>query len=107
MLEASLPVAVGDYAACIGSTGVDSPVIGPPGAVIVPNGAFEAVKGVRTVQITDGLSNTLMVGEKHVPPGSFGAFPLDCGIYDGHNPSCNTRGAGTSFPLAISRDDPG
>jgi hypothetical protein len=74
---------------------------------VLPNGAFEAVKGVRLTQITDGISNTLLVGEKHVPPYSYGLPPLDCGMYDGHNPLCNTRGAGPLYPLAASRMDAG
>src|SRR5205814_10713643 len=52
-------------------------------------------------------SNTLMVGEKHVPPYALGYWPLDCAIYDGHNPICNTRGGGPSFPLAASDVDAG
>ena len=43
------------------------------------------VKGVRFQQITDGLSNTLLLGEKHVPTYALGLWPLDCGLYDGHN----------------------
>jgi prepilin-type processing-associated H-X9-DG protein len=49
----------------------------------------------------------LLVGEKHVPFGFEGASPWDCGIYDGHNPACNTRAAGPDFPIAVSRNDPG
>jgi prepilin-type processing-associated H-X9-DG protein len=69
-----------------------------------PNGAFTAA-GVRFEQITDGLSNTLLVGEKHVPRGAEGAYPWDCGHYDGHNPVCNTRPAGPEFPLAVQPND--
>jgi prepilin-type processing-associated H-X9-DG protein len=74
---------------------------------VQPNGAFEAVKGVRFAQITDGLSNTLLVGEKHVPPFAITFPPLDCGMYDGHNPVCNTRSAGPLCPLAASQADDG
>jgi hypothetical protein len=62
---------------------------------------------VRIDKITDGLSNTFLVGEKHVPLDGFGTFPLDCGMYDGHNPVCNTRAAGPGYPLADSMRDPG
>ena len=72
-----------------------------------PDGAFQAVKGIRFADVTDGLSNTLMVGEKHVPQGSLGAYPWDCSTYDGHHPVCNTRSAGPGFPLAVSREDTG
>ena len=36
-----------------------------------------------------------------------GLWPLDCAVYDGHNPICNTRGGGPSLPLANSDVDPG
>jgi prepilin-type processing-associated H-X9-DG protein len=98
---------VGDYAASIGTTGFDYTVSLTGGRTIPQNGAFRAVKGVRFIEITDGLSNTLLVGEKHVPRGFETVYPLDCGLYDGHNPVCNTRAAGLAFPMASQRDDPG
>jgi hypothetical protein len=107
MLQESLLASAGDYAASLGTTAVDIPVIVSDNVRVVPNGPFEAVNGVRLVQITDGLSNTLLIGEKHVPPFAFGAPPLDCGMYDGHNPQCNTRAAGPLYPLAASQKDDG
>jgi prepilin-type N-terminal cleavage/methylation domain-containing protein len=101
LLSQGVPGAVGDYGASIGTTGVDYPMPQPP------DGAFQAVTGLRFADITDGTSNTLMVGEKHVPPSTFGLYPWDCNIYDGHNPPCNTRAAGPSFPLAVMRNDLG
>jgi hypothetical protein len=98
---------VGDYAANLGTLGIDTLVVLSNGSRLFPNGAFEAVTGVSFRQITDGLSNTLLVGEKHVPPAGYGAWPLDCTLYDGHNPICSTRGAGPLYPVAVDRDDPG
>jgi hypothetical protein len=63
--------------------------------------------GVRLVEITDGLSNTLLVGEKHVPIKEFGVGPLDSSAYNGDYPSCMTRGAGQGVGLATVLDDPG
>jgi prepilin-type processing-associated H-X9-DG protein len=107
MMMASLSGSVGDYAACLGTAAVDSPVVLRNGPPLLPDGAFEAVKGVRFIQITDGLSNTLRVGEKHVPPDGYGQWPLDCGLYDGLNPVCNTRSAGPLYPLAVAAQDSG
>ena len=72
-----------------------------------PNGAFESLRGIRFADIPDGLSNTAVIGEKHVPMGKLGQWPWDCSIYDGHNPVCNTRSGGPGFSLAQSRSDEG
>src|SRR5262245_33170680 len=98
-------VAAGDYGACVGTTGADIPSLLPNGTAAPPNGAFQAVTGARFADISDGLSNTLLVGEKHLPLGQDGLPPWDCGIYDGHNIPCSVRGAGPRFPLAASRED--
>jgi len=86
------PGALGDYAACMGTTGMD---FDGPGCVgMSPNGAFEYPRGVRFADIIDGLSNTLMVGEKHVPLGRFGYGWLDCSLYNGDYETCSCRPAG-------------
>jgi prepilin-type processing-associated H-X9-DG protein len=103
-MDMSPPVAVGDYAASIGTTGYDYTVVLPGSPPIPPNGVFRAASSVRFGDVTDGLSNTLMVGEKHVPRGMDATYPFDCGLWDGHNPLCSTRGAGPDFPLAGSAD---
>ena len=107
LLSQSIPGAVGDYAVCIGTTGADYPLPVPGNAPVRPDGAFQAGDGIRFADIHDGLTNTFLLGEKHVPQQQFGKHPWDCNIYDGHNPVCHTRCAGPDFPLAVSRDDPG
>ncbi len=113
----------GDYAASIGTTGADyefQSILGP----VFPNGAFrypfvgsvpivprpiisQRPRGVAIRDIVDGLSNTILIGEKHVPQQHFEEYPWDCGQYDGHAPTCNTRCAGPGFPLADRNDDLG
>jgi prepilin-type N-terminal cleavage/methylation domain-containing protein len=91
------PGALGDYAACTGTQSVD----GVDNAKI-PDGPFLAATygTVTFASITDGLSNTILVGEKHVPVGFFGQAVWDCSLYNGDYPSCNCRGAGPQFPLS-------
>jgi hypothetical protein len=46
------------------------------------------------------LSNTLLVGEKHIPLGEFGVGWWDCSTFNGDYFACSTRSAGPSYPLA-------
>src|SRR5262249_56487960 len=55
-------------------------------------------------QITDGLSNTLMVGEKHVRPADLGRVYLDASTYNGDNPASWCRGAGWWLNQSLARD---
>jgi hypothetical protein len=56
--------------------------------------------GVKLLDITDGLSSTILVGEKHVPMGQFGVGVLDSSTYNGDYPMCYTRGAGLGLGIA-------
>jgi prepilin-type N-terminal cleavage/methylation domain-containing protein len=109
------PGALGDYAACIGTTGYDSfnyntyPYMSPNGMFQLGVQGF----GVKVAEVTDGISNTIMIGEKHVQIGKFGHGYNDCSIYDGNNINCSVRSAGftgsdnqsSGFPLASSIND--
>ncbi len=46
------------------------------------------------------MSNTLLVGEKHVPQGTFGQGPLDNSLYNGDYYLSHARPAGPDYPLA-------
>ncbi len=101
----AVPGALGDYAACIGTTGYDTFNF----TTFVPaNGMFQLGApggiGIKLALITDGLSNTIMIGEKHVQINQFGVGPNDCSIYDGDNIGCNTRSAGgiTGTPSTVA-----
>jgi prepilin-type processing-associated H-X9-DG protein len=69
------------------------------------DGAFYQLgsEGVPFTAITDGLSNTLMVGEKHVARGLFGHGWLDSSLYNGNYTVSSTRAAGPDCPLARSQ----
>ena len=56
--------------------------------------------GIRFEAITDGLSNTLLAGEKHVPLRHFGEGGLDSSLYNGQHYLSATRPAGPNAPLA-------
>jgi len=101
----STAVAVGDYAVCTGTTGADVDLLIPFGPTIPQNGAFKAVTAIRFGDFSDGMTNTLLIGEKHVPPATSGKYPNDCGIFDGHHPACSQRAAGPDFPLAVNDFD--
>jgi hypothetical protein len=57
------------------------------------------VAGRRMSEFTDGTSNTMFMGEKHVQVGQFGKVSGDCSTYNGDK-GCGFRGAGPNYPLA-------
>lgn len=105
------PGALGDYAACIGTTGMD---FDGPGCVgMAPDGALEYPVGLAIVAITDGLSNTVIGGEKHVKADDFGVGWLDCSYYNGDYETGCARCLGKSlyepypeYPIADSPRNP-
>jgi prepilin-type N-terminal cleavage/methylation domain-containing protein len=101
-LPGSVGGAVGDYGSAIGTTGDDGANLDGVLEPVTPTGTFVAYRGVRTADVTDGLSNTLLLGEKHVPQTQFTQYPWDCNTFDGHNAVCSTRCAGPGFPIARS-----
>jgi prepilin-type N-terminal cleavage/methylation domain-containing protein len=86
-----------DYAACTGDNGT-----------VPSDGMFQLVNsnhtlsGLRISNITDGLSNTLMIGEKHIQVGLINDPVTDGIIYSASDPQTYSRRAGTSNPLSIS-----
>ena len=98
--------ALGDYAACVGTyNNAQWPFNFANGAIIDGRNSSTG-SNTRLAMITDGTSNTLMVGEKHVPRGGFGrGLYGDGSIYNGIETVYSGRIAGREDPLALGPMD--
>jgi prepilin-type N-terminal cleavage/methylation domain-containing protein len=112
----SPPGALGDYAGCVGSvngypgnpTRIDWASIRANGMLIQgENPVGTSFKGLTNfASVTDGLSNTFLAGEKHVPQGMFGRLKVgDGSIYNGIWTTYSGRVAGPEDPLAKGPTD--
>jgi prepilin-type N-terminal cleavage/methylation domain-containing protein len=118
--RSNYPGALGDYAACEGDNkGGDYHTDKGDGAMIIADFTHTGSTSPLTIaswksrtkiaSITDGVSNTIFVGEKHVPINDFAnkkSFVGDGSIYNG-DPSNENAGrvAGLNYPLARSPQD--
>jgi len=91
-----VPGALSDYAANAGTANL---------AGLTSDGPFQLGRGIRFSAISDGLSNTLLVGDKHVPINTFGQGWLDSSVYNGDIPLSYLRGAGNGTALAQYRNE--
>jgi prepilin-type N-terminal cleavage/methylation domain-containing protein len=100
--------ALGDYGCCSGDTSADFNSSNPSvatGAMIMTSTTTNTSQ-TSFASISDGLSNTLLVGEKHVPLGEFGNYRNAAGqkvtdtcIYNGDDPAASARAAGVGNEL--------
>lgn len=60
---------------------------------------------ITTASVTDGLSNTLLTGEMHVPQGRLSQIPENGPIYAGEDLAAFARIGGPGFPLARDAND--
>ena len=94
-----------DYAGCNGdgtsnANGVFTGIIG------FVNGGTGTQAGVPFAAVTDGLSNTIMIGEKHIPLSSLGKDYITDGIiYQAGEDQTYVRRGGPSNPLAFTPND--
>ncbi len=108
--------AVGDYACASGNGDPRFPYDGDKangaivlGRVLEKRGDLVLRWQSRTEfsSLVRGLSNTILLGEKHVPQDGFGrAEEGDGSLYNGANPASFARVGGPGFPLARSAADP-
>jgi prepilin-type N-terminal cleavage/methylation domain-containing protein len=126
------PGALGDYACCVGDDMKLEFDPDPPPAPQYGNGAMVLAKQppkyakitlprrfaswqslTKFGSITDGLTNTFFIGEKHVEmgkwgtndPGNLNATAGDSCTYNGDHPWVVARVAGPNQPLALSPHD--
>jgi prepilin-type N-terminal cleavage/methylation domain-containing protein len=123
----NVPGALGDYASCNGDTDADF-IVKPDGVLIqalvkytsgqtnpTPAGQVPCTTPPCVIQtwksrtniasVTDGTSNTFMIGEKYVRLTSFGRDE-DTALYNGDRPDPTLRCAGPRFPLARTLTEP-
>jgi prepilin-type N-terminal cleavage/methylation domain-containing protein len=89
-----------DYAACVGNTGVNG-TTPSPGVIQMVN-TNHMLTNVTMTTITDGTSNTVVLGEKHIQLGKINDPIQDGLILSGSETQTYSRRAGASNPLAIS-----
>jgi prepilin-type N-terminal cleavage/methylation domain-containing protein len=122
--DTPVPGALGDYACSVGDNSdgnyntqsangafalADYHYAGsPPGSSSPPWWMTSWTAKLRFSSVTDGLSNTIFIGEKHVPIDKFGTRDAggDSSIYNDDHPGVNQRIAGPSNPLARSPTEP-
>ena len=108
------PGALADYAGNLGTTGGDyfwdGPVQGQTSISVATNGVFPLSNnwavggtgfrdGYRIADISDGLSNTFLIGEKHVPITKFGDLnSKDGAAYNGDKGSSIVGASATNLP---------
>ncbi len=94
----------GDYGVNYGSG--TSTAEANDGTFVWSIGTATSASGIRIADITDGTSNTLLLGEKQVREEDFGKYDADdfC-IYVSEPWGASGRKAGSGFPLALSPFD--
>ena len=77
----------------------------PVAGELLPPFAIGYLDRVAHRNITDGLSKTVIVGEKHIPTGKLRMFPEDAPAFDGSHMPAASRVAGSGVPLAKGPND--
>lgn len=108
-----VPGGLGDYAMNFGdsSSTTDYSALNPnvaSGSQPAANGPFWTKEGFESPlnfqSITDGLSSTVFIGERHVPKGMLGMYPWDNSIYNGDH-GCGEAQGGINHPIISKISD--
>jgi prepilin-type N-terminal cleavage/methylation domain-containing protein/prepilin-type processing-associated H-X9-DG protein len=109
------PGFLGDYAACGGDRlsydGLLDEAPGANGAMVTAlctqtGGVLKTWRDrLRLRDITDGTSQTFLIGEKHVPVGRFGDHSGDSAMFDGdcHRTASRVAGPGPSYDFNLAQ----
>lgn len=88
----------------MGAATTDPPTVlgayAPPGAVLTTWRSRTSFS-----DLTDGITHTFLIGEKHMRPSRGGIAPEDGAIYNGDHPGNFSRCGGPGFPLAKTSTD--
>ncbi|HBE67222.1 MAG TPA: prepilin-type cleavage/methylation domain-containing protein [Planctomycetaceae bacterium] len=117
----SVPGAVGDYGGNLGDMSTGSSGLptdfyyggNGTGLIIASRAKCQPSSGdpvdwidrIRHVDASDGLSNTLLAGEMHVPLGQLGQSPGDAFIYNGDHAFNSARVGGPGVPIVSNLKD--
>lgn len=91
---------LGDYAAAASDNNVDYSTLNARGAMVIGYWVGNQWESrVRFAQITDGVSNTIFIGEKHIQFGLFGQVNGDRTIWNGDSVDVFSRAAGPGLGI--------
>jgi len=96
-----MPGGLSDYAACVDKSGYDT----TNATTTSLGGAFQLGIGTNINDFPDGMSNTFLVGEKHIPIGKNGVGWWDCSAYNGDYYQCSCRTASRNYGLTTNPND--
>ena len=65
----------------------------------------DVIDMISSRQVTDGLSKTALLGEKHIPAGELKKYPHDSPIFDGDHLFASARVGGPGYPIASGPTD--
>ena len=102
------PGSTGDYAGCLGDNVAGGYNPNANGVIITPStfGQTKWASDLDFAMVRDGLSNTILLGEKHVEQEMLREPYSDCSIYNGDYLQPFLRLGGPSYPIAKSATDP-